>query len=47
MRFITQVGDLSDEFIDLVGESLGLKRDAFRVFFDPVMQHRVKVRARV
>ena len=33
--------------MDLIAEALGLERDALRIFFDPAMQHRAKVRALV
>lgn len=38
---------MSYQFIDLTAEALGLEKNAFRVFFDPVMQFRAKVRVRV
>lgn len=44
MRYLAQCEELSNQFIDLIAEALGLNKDAFRVFFDPVMQHRTKVR---
>jgi isopenicillin N synthase-like dioxygenase len=47
LRFLGQCEELSYQFIDFVAEALGLKKDALRIFFDPVMQHRAKVRARV
>ena len=44
LRYLAQCEELSNQFIDLIAEALGLNKDAFRVFFDPVMQHRTKVR---
>lgn len=43
LRFLTQCEELSYQFIEFIAEALGLERDAFRIFFDPVMQHRAKV----
>ena len=45
MRYLAQCEELSYQFIDLIAEALGLEKDALRVFFDPVMQHRAKARA--
>jgi len=47
LRYLVQCEELSYQFVDLVAEALGLKKDALRVFFDPVMEHRAKVRVRV
>jgi len=47
LRFLAQCEELSYQFIDLVAEALGLKKDALRIFFDPVMEHRAKVRVHV
>ena len=47
MRFLAQCEDLSYLFTDLIAEALGLEKDALRIFFDPVMQHRAKVRVHV
>jgi hypothetical protein len=40
---MAQCEDLSYEFLDFMAEALGLKKDALRIFFEPVMQHRLKV----
>ena len=47
LRFLAQCEELSYQFIDLIAEALGLEKDAFRMFFDPVMQHRAKVRVQM
>lgn len=44
LRFLAQCEELSYRFIDLVAEALGLEKDGLRIFFDPTMQHRAKVR---
>lgn len=43
--YLTQVADLSYEFIGLVAEALGLPRDGLDQFYDAheKMQHRAKV----
>ena len=46
LRYLGQCEELSYTFIDLIAEALGLKKDALRIFFDPVTQHRAKVRER-
>lgn len=45
LRYLAQCEELSYQFINLIAEALGLGRNALRMFFDPVMQHRAKVRA--
>jgi isopenicillin N synthase-like dioxygenase len=45
LGFLAQCEELSYQFIDFIAEGLGLEKDALRMFFDPVMQHRAKVRA--
>jgi isopenicillin N synthase-like dioxygenase len=47
LRFLAQCEELSYRFIDFITEALGLEKDALRIFFDPVMQHRAKVRERL
>jgi isopenicillin N synthase-like dioxygenase len=47
LRFLAQCEELSYQFIDLIAEALGLEKDSLRIFFDPVMQHRAKVRTDV
>lgn len=44
LRYLAQCEELSYQFMDLIAEALGLERDALRIFFDPLMQHRAKVR---
>lgn len=44
LRFLSECEELSYEFIDFIAEALGLEKDALRIFFDPGMQHRAKVR---
>jgi len=45
LRYLAQCEELSYRFVDLMAEAFGLKQDALRMFFDPVMEHRTKVRA--
>ena len=47
LRFLAQCEELGYQFIDFIAEALGLKKGELRMFFDPVMQHRAKVRARL
>jgi isopenicillin N synthase-like dioxygenase len=47
LRFMAQCEELSYQFIDFIAEALGLEKDALRIFFDPVMEHRVKVRVQL
>jgi len=44
LQYLRQCEEMSYQFIDLIAEALGLKQDALRMFFDPVMLHRSKVR---